>query len=45
MKSDTPIPGILCMLILAICVGMLTCCADMPITVSFAIEVPIEIQK
>ena len=34
MKSDSAIPGIICLVILAMCVGMLTCCANMPLTLS-----------
>ena len=34
MKSDSAFPGLACLLILAIAVGLLTCCAEMPLTLS-----------
>lgn len=34
MKPDTAFPGILCLLILAFCVGMLTCCAEYPVAIA-----------
>ena len=34
MKSDSAIPGMLCLVILAACVGMLTCCAEYPVAIA-----------
>ena len=34
IKSDSAIPGMLCLVILAICVGMLTCCAEYPVAIA-----------
>ena len=34
MKPDTALPGIVCMIILAICVGLLTCCAQYPVAIA-----------
>lgn len=48
MKSDTAFPGLVALLFLAALIMLiLFCagCAEMPLSVSFAVEIPVEIQK